>query len=87
MAAPSPFSLKVKTEDRSSPVGIKQNKEAWKEGSPGNVCDQALRQGAQFAPKLPDSWSRKGEGAEFPSLYFLEKGRLWDFSKWTLVLD
>lgn len=44
-------------------------------------------QGAQFAPKLPDSWSRKEERAEFPSLYFLEKGKLWDFSKWTLVLD
>lgn len=44
-------------------------------------------QGAQFAPKLPDSWSRKEEGAEFPSLHFLQKGRLWDISKWTLVLD
>ena len=35
-------------------------------------------QGAQFAPKLPDSWGRKEQGAQFPSLCFLEKGRLQD---------
>lgn len=40
MEAPSPFSLKFKTEDRVNPVVIKQSKDLWKERSQRNVFEQ-----------------------------------------------
>lgn len=40
---------------------------------------------AQFAPKLPDSCSRKEGGSRIPKVHFLEKRRHRDVSKWTFV--
>lgn len=91
MAAPSPFSLKVKTEGRANPVGINRTKISERKEAKGMYVSRRLR---VWGLRLPLSFltaaAGKRRGAEFPSFHFQGVGagkRHGDMPKWIFVLD